>query len=68
MYICQCRAVTDRRIRAAVNAGAEDPAELARHCGAGTRCGGCLPALRALLDELEAETKAGRRQARDHAA
>jgi bacterioferritin-associated ferredoxin len=51
MYICHCRAVTDGKIRAAIAAGARDPAEVARHCGAGARCGGCLPALQALLAE-----------------
>ena len=34
MYVCHCRAVTDRRICEAIEAGA---------------CGGCLPAVRALL-------------------
>ena len=51
MYVCHCRAVTDGRIRAAIEAGVCDPAGLGQQCGAGTRCGGCLPALRALLAE-----------------
>lgn len=52
MYICHCRAVTDRSIKAAVLAGACDAVEIGERCGAGTGCGGCLPALRALLAEL----------------
>ncbi|MGI9022437.1 MAG: (2Fe-2S)-binding protein [Acidimicrobiales bacterium] len=52
VYICHCRAVTDGRVRAAVDGGARSPAEVARCCGAGTGCGGCLPALRALLAEM----------------
>ena len=51
MYICHCRAVTDRRLRAALEEGARDPDDLGRRCGAGTGCGGCLPALQALLAE-----------------
>ena len=51
MYICHCRAVTDRAIRGAIEAGAADRTEVARHCGAGSRCGGCWPALEALLAE-----------------
>jgi len=53
MLICHCRAVNDETIRNAVLAGASEPEHLAERCGAGTRCGGCMPALRALLDELD---------------
>jgi bacterioferritin-associated ferredoxin len=49
VFVCHCREVTDRCISAAIEAGARDPAALARRCGAGTGCGGCVPALRALL-------------------
>lgn len=51
MYVCHCRAVTDRTIRAAIADGADDLAELAQSCGAGSRCGGCHLALRLLLAE-----------------
>ena len=51
MYVCHCRAGTDGRIRAAIEAGVDDPVTLGQQSGAGTRCGGCLPALRALLAE-----------------
>ena len=51
MFVCHCRAVTDRAIRGAIEAGANDPRELARRCGAGSRCGGCWPALEAMLAE-----------------
>ena len=49
MYVCHCRAVTDRSVRAAVLAGATTLDELAEGCGAGARCGGCRPLLAALL-------------------
>ena len=52
MYICHCRAVTDRSIKAAVLEGARDAVAIGERCGAGTHCGGCLPALRALLAEM----------------
>jgi bacterioferritin-associated ferredoxin len=51
VYICHCRGVTDGRVRCAIEEGAREAAEVARRCGAGTRCGGCLPALQALLAE-----------------
>lgn len=68
MYVCHCRAVTDRGVRAAVDGGAHNPAEIARRCGAGTGCGGCLPALRAMLAELDLATDRPRRVLDEHAA
>jgi bacterioferritin-associated ferredoxin len=49
MIVCQCRRITDRDVRAAVERGARDLAGLARECGAGTDCRGCRPTLEALL-------------------
>lgn len=54
MLICHCRAVNDATIRHAIHDGAREPTDLSLACGAGSRCGGCLPALRQLLDELDA--------------
>lgn len=51
MYVCACRAVTDRTINAAIASGARTVEEIASRCGAGGRCGGCWPVLRELLDE-----------------
>jgi bacterioferritin-associated ferredoxin len=41
VYVCHCRAVSDREIREAVEAGHRTVEELGRSCGAGTDCGGC---------------------------
>jgi len=51
VYVCSCKSVTDRTVRAAVLSGAESEADLARVCGAGSRCGGCWPTLRQLIDD-----------------
>lgn len=51
MLICHCRVVNDRAVRDAIAAGARAPEDVANHCGAGSRCGGCLPALLELLAE-----------------
>lgn len=55
MVICHCRAVNDQAIRAAILGGACDPDEVGRRCGAGSRCGGCIPALLELLNDVEAK-------------
>lgn len=51
MLLCHCAAVSDRAVRAAIDSGARGEDEVAEHCGASLRCGGCLPALRRVLDE-----------------
>ncbi|MGH9182297.1 MAG: (2Fe-2S)-binding protein [Acidimicrobiales bacterium] len=49
MFVCQCRAVTDAAVRRAIAAGAHDPDEVSRRCGAGSGCGGCRPYVVALI-------------------
>lgn len=49
VIVCHCRVVSDRHVRAAIDAGAADLCDVAAACGAGTGCGGCLPEVRRLL-------------------
>jgi bacterioferritin-associated ferredoxin len=51
MIVCHCRRVNDRMIRAAIRDGAETEEAVADACGAGSCCGGCVPAVTELLDE-----------------
>jgi bacterioferritin-associated ferredoxin len=51
MIVCHCQALSDRVIREAIARGAGCEELLAEDCGAGGHCGGCLPALRVLLDK-----------------
>jgi bacterioferritin-associated ferredoxin len=50
MFVCHCRALTDREIGEEIAAGARDLDEIGRRCGAGVTCGGCCPLLEELLD------------------
>lgn len=52
MVVCHCRAVSDCKVRQAIEAGAGDVEAIARRCGAGMACGGCRPALAMLLSDL----------------
>jgi bacterioferritin-associated ferredoxin len=54
VIVCHCRAVTDRAIREVVRSGASTCREVARKCHAGGFCGGCRPAIAALIDEERA--------------
>jgi bacterioferritin-associated ferredoxin len=41
MYVCICRAVTDRDVCKAIDGGAHTVAEVTRACRAGGDCGAC---------------------------
>ena len=51
MYICICRAVSDRKIRRAVEGGVTSLRELQQLHGLGTGCGKCVPAAKQCLDK-----------------
>ena len=49
MIVCHCTAVSDRTVAQAIAAGARDEFDVARACGAGSICGGCVPTVSRLL-------------------
>lgn len=51
MFICVCKAVSDKRIQRAVSDGASTLRELSRDLGVGTCCGKCVPDARRALGE-----------------
>lgn len=48
--MCHCKGVTSRQIDSAIMAGAESVEEIGASCGAGTKCGGCVPLIEMLLE------------------
>jgi bacterioferritin-associated ferredoxin len=50
VFVCGCRAVTDREVHEAVQAGARSAAEVAERCGAGSRCGNCVDLVLAVVE------------------
>lgn len=67
MYVCVCRAVTERQIDDAVRAGARTLQDLRRELGVASECGQCAAAARQRLDQarqrlaLESAPVAGHR-------
>lgn len=51
MLICHCKRLSDRDLRQVVRAGAGSCRQVTRRCGAGGGCGGCRPAIEAILAE-----------------
>ena len=49
MYVCLCRGVSDRKIRAAIEAGASTVNEVGVQTTAGTVCQDCHPAIEELI-------------------
>jgi bacterioferritin-associated ferredoxin len=50
VFVCGCRAVTDREVQDAVETGARSAAEVAARCGAGSRCGNCVDLVLAVIE------------------
>jgi nitrite reductase (NADH) large subunit len=48
--LCHCNVVSERCVEEAVALGATSLDEVEAICGAGSGCGGCLPALEAMLE------------------
>lgn len=49
MVVCHCRAVNDAAIRALLD-DTSTVDDVIASCGAGGRCGGCVPTIEALLE------------------
>lgn len=60
MYVCLCKGVSERAVKACIREGARTLQQVGRACGAGTDCGACRGAVRDLLEEHEEEHE-GRR-------
>jgi bacterioferritin-associated ferredoxin len=58
VIVCHCHRVTDSAVGAAVDAGCSHLREVVRLTRAGTRCGGCVPQLRAVCERALAEAQA----------
>jgi bacterioferritin-associated ferredoxin len=51
MYVCVCRAVSDKKIRHAVEQGACSLRALKDQLGVGSVCGRCVPETRQLIEQ-----------------
>ncbi|MFO0756910.1 MAG: (2Fe-2S)-binding protein [Byssovorax sp.] len=56
MYVCLCQGVTDRDIHQAIDEGASSVEEIMYLTRAGTRCGSCIPTIRAILEQVTADS------------
>lgn len=52
MLICHCHAVSDRTIQSAILSGAGTVGQVGKATLAGTCCGGCVPAIREIVEAI----------------
>jgi bacterioferritin-associated ferredoxin len=65
MYVCICRAVTDKVVKATIRAGAATVDAVADACGAGGDCGGCRGTIDAMIEDDGEAVACGARGGRD---
>ncbi len=53
MYVCLCNALKSRDVKAAVDSGARDVAEVFKACGVKPNCGRCFEEAERFLDSTE---------------
>ena len=53
MYVCNCNGIREREARAAIEAGADRPADIFRHCQSYPRCAKCVCDMRRMIGEAK---------------
>lgn len=51
MIVCLCQGVSEKRVRAAIQAGARTRQQVTATCGAGDGCGGCHRTIKSMIVE-----------------
>jgi len=51
MYVCVCRAVTEEKVKAAIDAGADSVEAVTAACCAGDDCGACHQVIEDMIEE-----------------
>jgi len=60
MYVCLCKAVTDKQIKVAIDEGARTVHDLHSELGVASQCGQCGFCAKAILNEHIADIAAAR--------
>ncbi len=55
MYVCLCKGITDRQIKAAIDNGASSLGQLRKALGVASQCGKCSATTREMLQESQAD-------------
>jgi bacterioferritin-associated ferredoxin len=55
MYVCLCKAITDRQLRSAVHDGASSFRQVAQATGCSTQCGQCACLAKEIVEDTLSE-------------
>ncbi|MGH7295284.1 MAG: (2Fe-2S)-binding protein [Polyangiaceae bacterium] len=61
MYVCVCRAVTEEKVKAAIEAGATSVDAVTAACCAGDDCGACHPMIEDMIEQAHGTVQPSRR-------
>ena len=50
MYVCNCNGIRERDVRAAIDGGAQRPADIFRACNSQPQCAKCVCDMRSMID------------------
>jgi bacterioferritin-associated ferredoxin len=53
MYVCLCKGISERTVRACIRSGATTIREVGAACGAGTDCGSCRGMIREMIEDAD---------------
>jgi bacterioferritin-associated ferredoxin len=53
VYVCNCNGIRERDVRAAIEGGAQRPAEIFRACGSKPQCARCVCDMRKMVDDQD---------------
>ena len=51
LYVCNCNGIRERDVRAAIEGGAQRPAEVFRACGSRPQCARCVCEIKDMIDD-----------------
>ena len=51
MYVCNCNGIRERDVHQAIEAGAQKPADVFRHCQGAAQCAKCVCDMRRLIQD-----------------
>jgi bacterioferritin-associated ferredoxin len=59
MIVCMCNRLSDGKVRAAIEAGAQSPAEVFKKLGVPRACGNCMDSIRGQIAEHKSRQTTG---------
>ena len=53
MYVCNCNGIRERDVHQAIEAGAQKPVDVFRHCNTAAQCAKCVCDMRRMIGEAK---------------